>query len=99
METKLLDRYINQNILKPKPRKFDIDGAPLKIGDLVIVLDNPNKDETFNYDFLGKHGLIEHFEYDCGCGQTFPGDPMIGVRFSGKKVAEYWKDELMLLKK
>lgn len=99
MNTKVLDSYITRNILKPKPRRIDIDGAPFKIGDTVVILDNPNKDETFNYDFSGRKGVVEHFEYDCGCGQTFPADPMIGVRFSDKKIAEFWKEELSLLKK
>ena len=80
-------------------RKFDIDGAPFKIGDAVVILDNPNKDETFNYGLSGKHGVVEHFEYDCGCGQRFPNDPMIGVRFENKAIEEFWKDELQLLKK
>ena len=86
MDTKMLDKYITINILKPKPRKYDIEGAPFKIGDKVRVLDNPNNDETFNYDFSGKHGVVEHFEYDCGCSQTLPEDPMIGIRFSDNKV-------------
>lgn len=99
MNTKMLDDYITKYILKPKPRRFDVEGAPFKIGDLVTVLDNPNIDETFNYDFSGKRGAIEYFEYDCGCGQTFPDDPMIGVRFANKQIAEFWKDELQLFKK
>ena len=99
MNTKILDSYITKNILKPKPRKYDIEGAPFKIGYIVKVLDNPNRDETFNYDFSGKQGVIEHFEYDCGCGQTFPEDPMIGVRFTDNKIGEFWRDELLLLEK
>lgn len=98
MNTKMLDNYITKKILKPKPKKIDFDGAPFRIGDTVFVLNNPNKDETFNYAFLGKQGKVEHFEYDCGCGQTFPNDPMIGVRFADNKVAEFWKEELQLLK-
>lgn len=98
MDTKMLDSYITRNILKPQPRRFDIDGAPLKIGDAVVVLDNPNKDETFNYDFSGKQGVVEHFEYNCRCGQTFPHDPMIGIRFRNGKIAEFWKDELELIR-
>ena len=99
MNIKVLDRYITKYILKPNPRKFNIEGAPFRIGDRVIVLDNPNKDDTFNYDFVGRIGVVEHFEYDCGCGQSFPEDPMIGIRFSDKTIGEFWKEELQLLQK
>lgn len=33
-------------------------------------------------------------EYNCGCGQTFPGDPMIGVRFGTLPMSEFWSEEL-----
>ena len=78
-------------------RKLDIKGAPFNIGDIVLVLNNPNEDETFNKHLSGKLGLIEYFEYDCGCGQTFPEDPMIGVRFLNGKSEEFWKEEIELL--
>lgn len=97
MDIKVLDSYITKKILKPLPRKFNIDGAPYRIGDVVVVLDNPNRDTTFNCVYSGKQGVIEHFEYDCGCGQSFPEDPLVGVRFSDQKIAEFWKDELELV--
>lgn len=97
MKTKLLDIYISQHILKAIPRKCNIPGAPFIIGDKVMVLNNPNNDETFNNDFSNKQGIVEHFEYDCGCGQSFPDDPMIGVRFDDKRIEDFWKDELQLL--
>ena len=78
-------------------RNYNVNGAPFKIGDHVKILNNPNNDETFNKYFLGKHGHIEYFEYDCGCGQTFPKDPMIGVRLFDNKVDEFWKEELELI--
>jgi len=51
-------------------------------------------DEEGNVSFLGMVGLVEHFEYTCGCGQSYPGDPMIGVRFSDGRSDEFWKEEL-----
>ena len=78
-------------------RKLDIKGAPFKIGDMVQILNNPNEDETFNKQLSGKLGLVEYFEYDCGCGQIFPGDPMTGVRFLNGKSEEFWKEEIKLL--
>lgn len=69
----------------------------LTISDAVLVLNNPNNDETFNIELSGQEGIIKYFNYDCGCGQTYPNDPMIGVEFSGGKKEEYWKEELLRL--
>lgn len=96
MNTKLLDLYITQRILKPLYRYYDIDGAPFKISDKVIILNNPSSDDTFDKEFIGKEGTIIFFEYDCGCGQTYPNDPMIGVKFSNNEVAEFWREEIAI---
>lgn len=85
MNIEMLDKYIANTILKSNKRRFDIEKAPFKIGDCVKVLDNPNNDDTFNPIFVGMAGVVEFFEYDCGCGQSFPEDPMIGVRFVDNK--------------
>ena len=99
METKLLDYYIQNFILTLKPRRHNIFGAPFKIGDKVKVLNNPNHDVTFNEEFSELEGVVVHFEYDGGCCQTYPYDPMIGVRLSNNILAEFWKEELLLLEK
>ncbi|MCX6214301.1 hypothetical protein [Spirosoma sp.] len=96
MNTKMLDLYITHYILKPQYRRYDIEGAPYKIDTKVIILDNPSKDDTFDVEFIGKEGVIVFFEYDCGCGQTYPDDPMIGVEFNDGRVAEFWKDEILI---
>ncbi len=75
----------------------DVEGAPFKLGDEVRVLNNPNLDCTFDKQYIGKIGRIVHFEYDCGCGQSFPADPMIGVMFSDFNVEEFWKEEIALI--
>ncbi len=67
------------------------------IGDKVLILNNPNNDETFNIKFSGQEGIVKYLDYDCGCGQTYPNDPMIGVEFTGGEKEEYWKEELMRL--
>ena len=97
MKTNLLDHLVTSTILKPNYRRFDIEGAPFKIGSKVQVLNNPLNDETFDKKYSHKIGEIMFFEYDCGCGQTFPVDPMIGVKFLNGKVAEFWKEELLLI--
>jgi hypothetical protein len=71
--------------------------AGLFTGDKVLILDNPNKDCTFNIDLTGKVGIIVYLNYDCGCGQSYPKDPMFGVSFANGKLEEYWKDEVLKL--
>lgn len=85
------------DILKSNKRDYDIDGAPYKIGQKVKVLNNPNMDETFDIQLINKIGEVIFFEYDCGCGQTFPTDPMIGVKFNNGKIDEFWKEEMQLV--
>ena len=70
----------------------DVAGAPFKIGERVTVVSL--LDDTADAEFLGQIGWVFYFEYCCGCGQTFPNDPMIGVRF-GERTAEFWKEELV----
>jgi hypothetical protein len=69
----------------------DVDGAPFRIGERVRVISL--SDETADSEFLGQQGQVLYFEYSCGCGQTFPNDPMIGIQFS-EQTAEFWKEEL-----
>ena len=96
LKAHILDHIITAAILKSSRKEFDIDGAPYKIGDKVKVLNNPNMDETFDKQFLNKIGKVIFFEYECGCAQTFPSDPMIGVKFSDGEISEFWKEELEL---
>jgi hypothetical protein len=67
-------------------------GTPFKIGESVRVV--KINDETGNRYFLYKQGHVAYLNYDCGCGQSFPNDPMIGVKFA-RKTEEFWKDELV----
>ncbi|APY06780.1 hypothetical protein BWZ20_00025 [Winogradskyella sp. J14-2] len=67
----------------------------IQVGDIVLVLSNPNNDDTFSYKYIGLKGQVKYFDYDCGCGQTYPNDPMIGVEFSNGEVEEFWKEELI----
>lgn len=70
----------------------DVDGAPFKIGEGVKVVSL--SDDTGAVEFLGQLGQVLYFEYSCGCGQSFPNDPMIGIQFS-EQTAEFWKEELV----
>lgn len=80
-------------------RFYNINGAPLQIGDEVVVTNNAPGDATFDDSFCGAKGIVVYFEYDCGCGQTYPNDPMIGVRFVNATLEEFWKEELELIHK
>ena len=76
------------------PLRENISGAPFDIGDRVKVLNNPNKDKTFDNKFIFKSGMVVYFEYKCGCGQHFLEDPMIGVKFENGIIEESWKEEI-----
>jgi hypothetical protein len=77
---------------RPKLTTTDVRGAPFKIGTSVRVVQLT--DETANRAWLGRTGTVKFFSYDCGCGQTYPSDPMIGVESARGKVEEFWKEEL-----
>jgi hypothetical protein len=76
-----------------KPIFTDINGAPFKIDDRVKV--TQIADFAADQHLLGKAGPVKYFEYLCGCGQSYPSDPMIGV-FIGNRTYEFWKEELSL---
>ena len=97
LKIQFIDLIINSTILKPSYLKFDIDSAPYKIGDKVKVLNNPNLDDTFDKRLFNNICEVIYFEYDCGCGQTFPEDPMIGIKSGDGKIGEFWKEELELI--
>ena len=79
----------------PKHIFVNVVGAPLRIGTQVRVV--KLVDETGNRSWLGRTGTVRFFDYDCGCGQSFPKDPMIGVESRGGIVEQFWKEELRVL--
>jgi hypothetical protein len=71
---------------------FDfIPGSPRQVGDVVRVV--CTTDDTVSEDWIGAVGRVEYLEYSCGSGQSFPDDPMIGVRFADG-LEEFWREEL-----
>jgi len=78
--------------MEAKPIYKNIIGAPFKIGDIVTIIGV--EDYTFDEIFKGKTGEVYYFEYSCGCGQSFPADPMIGIKFENGEIEEFWKEEL-----
>ena len=73
-----------------------IVGAPYEIGELVRIVFAA--DETCNMRYMRCTGVIVHYNYSCGCGQSFPNDPMIGVEFSDGVVEEFWHEEIVYLR-
>lgn len=73
------------------------NGSGFEIGDIVRVV--CISDETVSKKFLGRIGKVTHFDYSCGCGQSYPDDPMIGVRFSNGKIEEFWREEIFRITK
>jgi hypothetical protein len=78
--------------MSQNPIYSNVHGAPFRIGETVRVVGS--EDETFDPRYKRRVGTIEYFEYECGCGQNYPNDPMIGVKFRGGKTAEFWAEEL-----
>ena len=75
-----------------RPVYTDVKGAPFRIGQAVWV--RRLVDKEADPLLLGKWGFVHYFEYSCGCGQSYPQDPMIGVRFLDGTLYEFWREEL-----
>ena len=43
---------------------------------------------------IGQFGIVEYLEYNCGCGQIYPNEPMIGVKLDDGSEHEFWFEEL-----
>ena len=72
----------------------NVKGAPFLIDAIVVI--GPPCDEEGLAEREGQIGEIAYFNYDCGCGQSYPHDPMIGVGFPDGKIQEFWAEELTL---
>ena len=75
-----------------KPIYERVEGSPYQPKENVIVLGF--SDETGDQEFIGKTGVIEYLEFSCGCGQAYPNDPMIGIRFPDGSLIECWSEEI-----
>jgi hypothetical protein len=74
-----------------QPIYKDVPGAPVCLGDEVVVL---SVDDTGNTELVGCVGTVRYLEYSCGCGQSYPDFPMIGVQFADGTVEEFWPEEI-----
>jgi hypothetical protein len=82
--------------LGARPVHHRVDGAPYQPADPVRVVMSAEQKGTLTdvSDFIGRAGFVEYLEYSCGCGQRYPDDPMIGVRFADGALQEFWREEL-----
>mgnify|MGYP003391914579 CR=1 FL=1 len=73
-----------------------VDGSPYQPGQQVRVIDAIDITPPFVdvSEYIGLFGVVDYLEYSCGCGQSFPGDPMIGVSFPDGRQQEFWSEEL-----
>lgn len=80
------------NFLQANKIYTQVEGAPFQPGQMVRVV--RRGDETMDNEYIGHEGRVQYLEYECGCGQTFSADPMIGVRFGTLPLYEFWAEEI-----
>ncbi len=73
-----------------------VEGSPHQPGDLVTVVAAVDREVHDVSSLVGRRGRVVYLEYDCGCGQPYPGDPMVGVALGedGVVTEEFWSEEL-----
>ena len=77
------------------PIYSNVPGAPFRIGARVLVAGAT--DDTCAVDYVGKIGTVSFMEFSCGCGQSYPHDPMICVCFCDGTKEEFWQEEIVSL--
>lgn len=77
---------------KSNPIYLRVEGSPYQPNDKVLIV--KFSDNTGNPEFAGKIGVVQYLEYSCGCGQSYPNDPMIGIKFSNGSLIECWSEEI-----
>jgi hypothetical protein len=76
------------------PVRSSVPGAPYQPGDLVVVVSAVDREVHDVASLVGRRGRVAYLEYSCGCGQSYPEDPMVGVDLDGGVSEEFWKEEL-----
>ena len=77
-----------------------VPGSPVQPGERVTIVTTIDADVADLSHHIGRSGVVVHLNYDCGCSQQYPGDPMIGVRLdldaarTPGEVEEFWAEEL-----
>lgn len=79
--------------MSARPHREHVVGAPFQPGDRVSIVKAIDVSVYDVRQHVGSVGRVAYLEYDCGCGQTYPTDPMIGVDVGGA-IEEFWPEEL-----
>lgn len=80
--------------LGARPIYTPVPGAPRQPGDRVRVVQAVDVEVQDLSSLVGQTGTVLYLEYSCGSGQSYPHDPMIGVRLDGGVEQEFWPEEL-----
>ena len=82
-----------------------VEGSPFQPGDRVQITQAVDAEVDVHpvtgRAYIGLAGVVEYLEYDCGCGQRFPDEPMIGVLIDGEvwSVGEQWQKSVRISNK
>lgn len=79
---------------RARPHRDPVAGSPFQPGARVRVVRAVDPGVHDVSGFVGAEGSVEYLEYNCGCSQTFPSDPMVGVSFTSGGAEEFWPEEL-----
>lgn len=80
--------------MRARPHRAFVADAPHQPGDVVRIVQAIDREVHDVARFVGRVGRVEYLEYRCGCGQTYPQDPMIGVVFLTGEREEFWREEI-----
>lgn len=69
--------------------------APYRPGDMVRVVQAVERDVSDVSAHIGRHGYVIALDYDSGCGQLGPHDPMVTIQFANRKRLSFWREELI----
>jgi len=95
------------NLVGANPIFINVEGAPVTIGqkleikdlidrstlDYIDIGDHDDLDDAIDA-LIGQQGVVEYLEYECGCGQIYPHEPMIGIKLDSGDKHEFWFEEL-----
>lgn len=79
-----------------KPIYDRVEGSPFQPGGIVKVVSATDLELYDVSKYIGRTGVVKYLEYSCGSGQTYPGDPMIGVDLGEGILEEFWSEELQM---
>ena len=79
-----------------RPITTHVHGSPYQVGETVRVVRSLDSEasQCGVHEHIGRVGTVRHLEYFCGCGQSYPDAPMIGITFTDGSWEEFWPEEM-----